>query len=362
MKKLLTFLSVIALFLMTNTANATTYTVSNDANRPAQFTGLQAAVDSASAGDTILITGSATSYGTATLYKPLVLIGESFSTTSGFARTLIQTLNLYRLNSSLSSSGSSIQGILLNGNVDINGNFSGATTGQEGLDNIEFERCYFNGDFFVTDANGTYSNILLKNCVFDFRVWITENNLSNFLFQNCVFTGATLYGSGSGTGGSDTYNGNLVIRNSMFLNKTSSTFSDFSGAVIENCIFYKAEPQGATNSTFNNNLTYLNNDNTIPYTSNVGSGNIIGSDPMLNNYPQLGGAWSTSHNYALLPGSPAIGTGTNGTDIGLNGGSLPVTNIPLTPKNPAVTSLVIPQTSVPVGGTLQIQIQATTRQ
>jgi hypothetical protein len=363
MKQVLTFVSVIALFIMANTANATTYTVSNNANRPAQFTDLQIAIDSASAGDTLLITGSTTDYGSATLYKPLVLIGESHNIASGYARTYISYLYLNRLNSSLSASGSSIQGIYLD-YVYINGDFSGSTAGQESMTNIQFDRC----DFYylgLNDNSGTISNVVVKNSLFRYYLQIAEASLSNVLFQNCVFNGSYIYGAGTGTGAAQYYNGNLVIRNCLFLNKTDYTFYNFSGGVIENCIFYKAEPrgsQGASNSTFNNNLTYLNNNNVIPYTTNVGSGNIVNANPNFSNYPQLGGAWATTHNYSLLAGSPAIGTGTNGTDIGLKGGVLPVSNIPLTPKNPAVTSLVIPQTSVPVGGTLQIQIQATTRQ
>jgi hypothetical protein len=34
--------------------------------------------------------------------------------------------------------------------------------------------------------------------------------------------------------------------------------------VVENNIFYKAEPTGAVNSIFNNNLTFLCNNGTLP--------------------------------------------------------------------------------------------------
>ena len=132
--------------------------------------------------------------------------------------------------------------------------------------------------------------------------------------------------------------------------------------VLENNIFYRAEPTGLVNSTFNNNLTYLCNNNDLPYGSNVGSGNLVNVDPNLANYPALGGvAHSWDWDYSLQAGSPAIGTGTNGSDIGINSGNSPVANLYTYAKIPAVTSLDIPVSSVPVGGTLQINIQAVSR-
>lgn len=83
---------------------------------------------------------------------------------------------------------------------------------------------------------------------------------------------------------------------------------------------------------------------------------------MFINYPQLGGAnHSFSHDYGLQVGFLAIGTGTNGTQIGLTGGNSPVNNIQKNPKIPAVTELTIPVSSVPTGGTLQINLKAVTR-
>jgi len=59
-------------------AQATTWTVSNNPNKPAQFTSAQAAADSSAAGDTLLISGSTTSYGNLDIEKQLHLIGEGW--------------------------------------------------------------------------------------------------------------------------------------------------------------------------------------------------------------------------------------------------------------------------------------------
>jgi hypothetical protein len=87
----------------------------------------------------------------------------------------------------------------------------------------------------------------------------------------------------------------------------------------------------------------------------------VNQNPLFTTFPALGADFAWAQNYALLAGSPAIGTGTNGTDIGINSGNSPVTQLYKYAKIPAVTSLTIPVSSVPVGGTLQINIQAVSR-
>jgi hypothetical protein len=67
---------------VTTTMNmmATVWTVSNDPNRPAQYSVLQAAVDAAAPNDTLLVTGSTTQYYPgATIVKPLVIFHKRIS-------------------------------------------------------------------------------------------------------------------------------------------------------------------------------------------------------------------------------------------------------------------------------------------
>ncbi len=212
----------------------------------------------------------------------------------------------------------------------------------DGLSDITMRNCYFNGTTIAANQAGnvgTLSNCLITNCVFD-----------NCLLRSLSYNSTTY-----------DYDGNLVLRNNLFLNRTSNNFLSLIEIVLENNIFYKSEPTGLSLSTFNNNLTYLCNNNTIPYGDNLGSGNIEATDPEFINYPALGGAHSWSYDYGLEATSPAAGTGTNGTDIGLTGGNAPVNQLPIYAKIPGVTLLDIPVSSVPVGGTLQIQIEAESR-
>lgn len=355
------FTCIIALLLGASfQAAATVYTVSNVASRPAQFNTVQAAVDSAAFGDTILITGGGADYARVTTVKPLVYIGEGIAN----APASVAGITLNRLNSSLSASGSKFYGIRFTSSVSLEPNFSGAQVGQDVLEDLLFERCSFNSSFGFS-PNGITKNITVRNCVFTGSTISTfygqpswTATYENLLFINTVFSGGNFSGAGQ-----PNLNGNLIIRNCIFINRSTSVISSLIGVVLENNIFYSAEPTGCISCTYNNNLTYLCNDNALPPTAgnNVGSGNIVNVNPQFVNYPQLGGAFSFAHNYALQTGSPAIGSGTNSTNIGLTGGSAPVNNIPQFPKIPAVTEIDIPVSSVPVGGTLQINLRAVTR-
>jgi hypothetical protein len=373
------FSAVVVFVLTAISSQATVWTVSNDPNRPAQFTALQAAVDAASPNDTLLVTGSSNNYYPgATLVKPLVIFGEGIESGGAFPMTDLYSITLGRFNSSLSSSGSRIYGCKIY-NLSVNSSFSGSTSSQQTMSNLIFERCLINVASLT--ANWNLSNVTFRNCLFkDYggsNLYLSGYNapgysgysdpvlgpFTNIIVTNCVFNGS--YSGISGSGSLD-LNGNLVVRNCLFLNNSYYSLYQLQEGVFENNIWYKAELINSSNPyvsncTFNNNLTYLCNVNTLPPTNNIGSGNIVNQNPLFTTYPALGADHAWTQNYALLAGSPALGTGTNGTDIGINSGNAPVTQLYKYAKIPAVTALTIPVSSVPVGGTLQINIQAVSR-
>ncbi len=369
-----TFSKSLLLFVFVTTAvnmMATVWTVSNDPNRPAQFTALQAAVDAASPNDTLLVTGSGTSYYPgANVVKPLVFFGEGIENGGAFPVTDLYALNFTRFNSSLGSSGSRVYGCRV-GYLTINPYFSGGSYPQMILDNYIFERCSFYSGNITSNRN--LSNITFRNCLFpDGYSGLTFNAggeidpvagwFTNVIVTNCIFSSDVSRINGNNID----FNGNLVVRNCLFIQNVSESLVNLIEAVFENNIWYRAETKSSTstnvnNCTFNNNLTYLCNNNSLPPAGNIGSGNIVNQNPLFTTYPALGAPFSWTHHYGLQAGSPALGTGTNGTDIGINSGNAPVTQLYKYAKIPAVTSLTIPVSSVPVGGTLQINIQAVSR-
>ncbi len=361
----LSFIFLVLIYFQSR-ALATVWTVSNDPNRPAQFTNLQDAVDAASPGDTLRIAGSNTEYTGVELFFPMVWIGEGASNPDGFS-TSIGGLRLKNLNSSLGSSGSKFFGIAwgyawpLYG-VGLYGNFTGQTAGVNNrLSDIQFERCTFQYEPGFSD--GMFEQILFRHCYFQYGItFSSQGPYSGVVVTNSVFFHQNS-GDISGPGSNYPLGGGVIIRNCLFNQSTSNAFdaNNLFEIIVENCIFYKSEPTGAQNSVFNNNITYLCNNNTLPYGSNAGSGNLSNVNPLYVDYPALGGSWSWAYDFGLQAGSPAIGTGTNGTNIGLTGGNAPINNIPGYSRIPVVTELTLPSTSVPVGGNLPVQVKAKTR-
>ena len=111
----LSFLALAAV-LLSFTASATTWTVSNNPNKPAQYTSLQTAIDSAAIGDTLLISGSPNSYGSNIfLTKQLHLIGEGIGSSVGDSPQLAG-LYLYSQDNTINASSSTTEDIYINGN------------------------------------------------------------------------------------------------------------------------------------------------------------------------------------------------------------------------------------------------------
>jgi hypothetical protein len=354
-----------AMMLLPEQGYTTQWTVSNDPVRPAQFSNIPAAVNAAANGDTILIAGSQNQYTLSNalfIQKKLILIGEGVNNPDGFNTTIYGSNTIFfgRLNATQSCDNSKIIGIDFQvGAVQIDGYFVGSQPEQRVISNVEFIGCRF-GSGCNINWYDNYNNCKMINCLFintGPRPYVSSVLPNNFIISNSVF--------------SDSYvQSNLLnlenqvkVLNCVFLNRTSDCLINVVGINVENCIFYKAEPTGATNSLFNNNLTYLCNNNALPPagTGNTGSDNIVNSNPLFNNYPLLGEAFSWAHNYGLQPGSPAIDEGTGVTDIGLTGGDYGLNQLKGNSPLPVVTSLSLPNSSVPINGTLQGNIKAKVR-
>lgn len=340
-------------------AQATTWTVSNNPNKPAQFTSAQAAADSAAAGDTLLISGSTTSYGELNIEKQLHLIGEGW----GPSVDVPTFSNIYcrHQDATVNASGSVIEGL----------NMSGLYFGYYGsgtLENVVVKRC--NVDY--TYYNNIYSNTPISNIrIEDSRIsryatfspsyWSGNGgNVEGIEFLRCVFDGISSYHM-SGVGDC---NGHLIVRNCMFLTTGGKVHSGaMSEATFENCIFIGGNFTDVANCVFNHCLAYQGDD-ALPPTGNAGSGNLSSTDPQFASYPTTPEDFSWDHDYTLAAGSPAIDAGAQGAgmDLGIGGNLTSFDgNLPETPRGPVVTEVNLPVTAVAVGGTLQINVSAESR-
>lgn len=354
MKKFFIFFAISAIVVLN--ANAVVRTVSNNPDIPAQYNNLQTAIDASAAGDTILVSGSATSYGDITIRKKLILFGAGYNNPYGY-NSIINYLYLVRQNASIGASGSRISGFYFQSYTYLQGSFTGGTPSEKKLENVVIERCRIY--YFSWNQNDvTYINDTIRNCLFQaYYMQFTNASYTNIVIHNNIFDSYYLYGT------SDANLSSVFLRNNVALNENTnffgSSYNPILNMVVENNIFYDSEPQGCYGCTFNNNITYLNTNDVIPGANNSGSGNLIGIDPQFTSYPFEGGGLSYTHDFTLKSTSPGINAGTDNSDIGMTGGLMPYTP-GANPQIPQMTEVKFPDnaSSVKIGGTLNVSFKA----
>lgn len=344
-------------------ALASQYTVSRDPNRVAQYTDLQLAIDNAANGDTILVYGATTSYGSINVYKPLVLIGEGYNPNLGLVSS-ISSLTISRFNTTLSANGSTVMGFDITSWFYFNANFTGATDPDRTLTNITVLRNKINNVDFSSTGIQTLSNINFINNIQDGYINF-GNEVYDLTFSNNIMNSVYLNSSLSRSSGvlSSYYDlSNVKFYNNLFLAYETGLLYQVVGAVFEDNIFFGHELfyNDYAQITWNNNLFYLVDQTASLFTNdNVGSGNLVDVNPQFTSYPATPAAFSYSHDYTLQAGSPALTASVNGEEIGIYGGAYPF-NVGARPPVPVVTEVTIQDgtSSVPVGGTINFNFKA----
>jgi hypothetical protein len=251
MKKSIYFLVSSCLCL---SAFATIRTVSNLPSPQAQFNAIQPACDASSSGDSIYVLGSPNSYASFTINnKKLAIFGPGWNPNKDANQTAIVagcTLT------GVGATGSELHGLSFTGNVTIS---------TIGINEVKFMRnrfypsvsmsltptpggvltgYFFEGNWFDdsrVNSNGSYtlSNFLFKNNIFFNNIQFGYSiagfvNCSNVLFDHNLWWGAT--------NNFDCFSSNcrfLTLSNNIFIHRNA----------------YNSN----SNSSFNNNLTFLTN-------------------------------------------------------------------------------------------------------
>lgn len=326
-----------ALALASTQALATVITVSNNAAVPAQYTSLQLAIDDATAGDTIYVAGSPTNYGNITMDKQLALLGQGHAPNGSGG--ISSQLNVLYLQAGV------------NGSV-----FYGLRVGTIGFqDNgylysdILISRCKINASINGNDPPGNMQNILVFNSIIGYS---RINDCQGCVFSNSVFIGST-EGLSSGT------NATILVKNCVFIGPLPG------GGATHNCVFENniflglVTDNSVQNCSFANNLSY----DCTPYCSfsggvgNTSSNNLVDTAVIFEGFNPSSESFSLSNDLRLAPGSPGVGFGTDGTDIGVFGGSspfVPGTNYFGSPKLPKVQQMSVLNEIVGEGGELEI--------
>lgn len=336
MKKLLFSLVLAATAF---TANATVRTVNNGTVSAGQYTTVQAAVDVSKAGDTIYIHGSQISYGDVTLNKRLVLMGAGHNLTGtqfNFPTTL-SYIYLSRGNSTTLPTGSTIKGISF-GAIEGSG-------GSLAVNNITLERNFI----------GSYANIWGTGWIFrnNFVGYISINNFKNTIISNNVFTNYIFTSNQP----------SVIITNNIFLN--NFYFQTVSYATVTNNIFLNpafANFSGTQNTWNKNIMIYSDpaNYKTFPPANNTGVGNLNTVDEQFTTTIPLDISLANAPKQDWILATTSIGFkyGTDGTDVGIYGGSYPMPNMTGAPNIPQITSMDIQNSVIPQNGTLSIELKA----
>lgn len=323
-------------------------------------TALQDAIAAAVDDDIIHVIRSTTNYGTVTIDKRLNIFGIGlFPDTDGGVRSFVSQIDI----ADLTATGTRLSGLVT---TTLN---LGAGTGA--LDNLLIENSQIRQILHVSNTS-TLSNIIVRNCILGSN--LSSAQTIDFLFgfvSNVVIANNVIYGSASGAGNPFIGDNGTIstdqstIENNIFVHALSTSnlwyaFHDLRNSTVKNNIFYRMSPQGKTvlfQNSFENNLSYnTNSDIFSTASSNTSTNNIEGADPLFVNVPNANNVVTLStFDPSLVGGSPAEGTGTLGTDMGVYGGSIPFslegTLIP-TIQELDVPSMVIE------GNTLDVHIKA----
>lgn len=323
LRKSFLFLLVIC---MSVNLNATVHTVSNASGSIAMYDNVEDAINASVDNDTIYIMGSSSNYGNFTLDKPLVLIGAGIWPEIS-ERTRVGTISIDN-----AGSGSVIKG------VDASGIRSASS--QEATDLvISYNR--------IREVHGTLINSVFKNNIFYATASITigTSNANASLFVGVVFSNNIFFYSNNQTSNNqrlfyttNSNNVNNILRNNLFFSSNLDNFrlGSLHGFTVQNNIFYKRNSheffidQGWSNCNISHNLFFGEiNLSELTGGGSSESNNITGSDqdPQfvdVNDFfhvASLLNYQSTNPvDFELAPSSPAVGTGSNGEDMGIHDG------------------------------------------
>ncbi|TVR42568.1 MAG: hypothetical protein EA392_00215, partial [Cryomorphaceae bacterium] len=322
----------------------------NSSSSGAQFTSVQAAINAATAGDTLYIHPSPNSYGNITINKTLHLrsAGHSPQYTNGMSAS-IGNITLQAL---IGAPGITLAGLDF-GNLNVSNN--------ENYNNLEIRNCRFT-KITASGMVGACDNWVIAGCV---HVCNNFDSIHKQSSNGWMVINNHIHQPNTGTSWSiiRNFNASDIFRNNIIVsNQTGSAvvFQNCTGLSVENSILlFTNNASGIDFSgntvTFNHSLTYhypglalapLNGNNNLDNTNPMFED--IGSSP----------AFSSNKNFQLQAGSPGAGYGTDGQDIGLYGSDFPFNMYGYAPDIPFTTGIEILNSVVSPGGTLNVNFEA----
>lgn len=295
MKKNIVFL--ISSFLLLNTVSAKIWRI-NNSGVPADFTSPQTANNSGSvlAGDTLHIEPSGASYGTLTLNKQLIIIGNGYllGTLGSNANPDLQANPATSLFTTVlfntGSNGSVLEGVTLSSTLTVTNGASNIIIRRNRLNNITLGSC---------------SNVQVVQNYIDMSTTASINGdgnpATNLQINNNVIANVISQGSTS---------------NGDFMNNIMASVSSFS---VNNLTNFRVWNNVLVNSS-TVNLTSCDSRSNISVGGQFGTLNgnqsSITMSTVFEDVANTNPGFSEDSRWQLKTGSPAIGTGWNGVSTG----------------------------------------------
>jgi hypothetical protein len=325
MKNLVTIVLFVLAFAATHMAQAQTIRRVNNTGLTIAgvniYTTLQAAHDAANANDIIYLEPSNISYGNLNCVRPLIIIGNGYYLTQNPGLQLDTRESLIgSVNFASGSDGSRITGCV-------------ASAIYAGASNLTIERNHITSQFY-TGYNSNIGSVGANNVIFrqnflDGQFYFYQGSTVATAVTNVNVTNNIIVGGISTPSGNYIRMANILISNNVVGNLTGNSGGgiDVDNSIVKNNILTQTTGTGSF-PTRNNAYSYNISGNTAFGTANGNQQNIAPSAIF------VGGTASTDGAFQLRTGSPAIGTGENGVDIGAFGGTLPyrIAGIPNVPS------------------------------
>jgi len=311
---------------------------------PPVYKTLTEAVDAAAAEDIIQVMPSAQSYGEITLSKQVTLMGVGFNPDKALPDVLstVDQITLASGASSVRLSGLVVESVYYSSNLSgvlvdhcLLGRFREATTSTSDSthSNVVISNCVFyqtknqTNDFMLT-IPGASSNVTVKNNAFFFKYISNETGirLDGALFANNL----------------------LAAGASVSFRATNRFYS----CEVSNNIFFGDMGTTSENTTYKNNIISSNSNNPIKDT-NTGSNNLMITTPLFENFTSTN-EYDRSSDFRLKSDSPGKNAGTDGTDIGVYGGSTPFVSTGV--SLPIVQQISAPL-QIPAGSNLDVEVK-----
>jgi len=297
MKKQIIFLTAIFLLAGSFSFAQNHWRVNNAFGIDADFTDIQAAFDSATAGDIIYIEGTNIPYGNGTAIKPFTIIGTGYflavndSTQANLAPSIVGTIYL---------------------NPGSEGTYAAGLTGslRIGASNVIIERNNLNNLYI--GYNYDVGNIVIR-----------QNYVSNIV-DHSYYTSAVIQNNIITSYVSSSIKANWLIYNNTFYGSYTSSnglISVYNSSIKNNIVFNTSSsyPCINTNPDNNNNIEF-----------NVCNKEPWGDNPILENNiwtavieEVIVNEGTAEKQLYLIEDSPAIGYGESGVDCGVYGGLNP---------------------------------------